>query len=151
LHYPSRSPRHPLTGNPPREWSNIKHPPPQIDDSDNEELGFTVIDIDPDLESEEFARISAGTDPHNYKQAMNSPDVLHWKKAMLEEINALLQNGTWEIVRLLEGKKTIGSVLVFKIKQNAGGSIEHYKGRFVAKEFSQCPGLDFTEVFEPAV
>ena len=55
---------------------------------------------------------------------------------MLEEINALLQNGTWEIVRLPEGEKAIGSVLVFKIKQNAGGSIEHYKGRFVAKEFS---------------
>jgi hypothetical protein len=79
------------------------------DDSDDDELGFTVIDVDPDLDSEEFAGISAGTDPRTYKQAMNSPDVLHWKKAMLEEINALLQNGTWEIVRLPEGEKAIGS------------------------------------------
>jgi len=27
---------------------------------------------------------------------MNSPDVLHWKKVMLEEINALLKNRTWD-------------------------------------------------------
>jgi hypothetical protein len=108
--------------NPPGEWWKIRHPPPQIDDSDDE-LGFTVIDIDPDLESEEFAGISAGTDPRTYKQAMNSPDVLHWKKAMLEEINALLKNGTWEIVRLPDGEKAIGSGWVFKIKRNADGSI----------------------------
>jgi hypothetical protein len=136
--------------NPPGEWWKIRHPPPQIDDSDDE-LGFTVIDVDPDLESEEFAGISAGTDPRTYKQAMNSPDMLHWKKAMLEEINALLQNGTWEIVRLPEGEKAIGSGWVFKIKRNADGSIERYKGRFVAKGFSQRPGLDFTEVFAPTV
>jgi hypothetical protein len=59
--------------------------------------------VDPDLDSEELAGISAGADPHTYKQAMNSPDVLYWKKAMLEKINALLQNGTLEIVRLPEG------------------------------------------------
>jgi hypothetical protein len=137
--------------NPPSEWWKIRHPPPQVDDSDDDELGFTVIDVDPDLDSEEFAGISAGTDPRTYKQAMNSPDVLHWKKAMLEEINALLQNGTWEIVRLPEGEKAIGSGWVFRIKRNADGSIERYKGRFVAKGFSQCPGLDFTKVFAPTV
>jgi hypothetical protein len=56
------------------------------------------------------------SDPRTYKQAMNSPDVVHWKMAMLEEINALLQNGTWDIVRLPEGEKAIGSGWVFKIK-----------------------------------
>jgi hypothetical protein len=137
--------------NPPSKWWKIRHPPPQVDDSDDDELGFTVIDVDPDLDSEEFAGISAGTDPRTYKQAMNSPDVLHWKKAVLEEINALLQNETWEIVRLPEGKKAIGSGWVFRIKRNADGSIECYKGRFVAKGFSQCPGLDFTKVFAPTV
>src|SRR5882762_2597585 len=137
--------------NPSGEWWKIRNPPPQVPEDSDDELGFTVIDIEPDWESVEFAGISAGTDPHTYKQAMNSQDVLHWKKAMLDEINALLKNGTWNVVRLPEGEKAIGSGWVFKIKQNADGSIERYKGRFVAKGFSQHPGLDFTEVFAPTV
>lgn len=36
-----------------------------------------------------------------------------------------------------------------KIKQNADGSIERYKGRLVAKDFSQHPGWDFIEPFAP--
>src|ERR1700685_2215298 len=126
----------------------------QVPDDSGDELSlaaFTVIGIEHDWENDEFAGIRAGTDSHTYKQAMNSPDVLHWKKAMLQEINALIQNGTWEIVRLPEGEKAIGSGWVFRIKQNADGSIEHYNGRFVAKGYSQRPGLDFTEVFAPTV
>jgi len=39
----------------------------------DDELGFTVIDVDPDLESEEFAGISAGTDPRTYKTSHEQP------------------------------------------------------------------------------
>ena len=60
-----------------------------------------------------------------------------------------LQNRTWEIVKLPPDKKAIGSGWVYKVKRNADGSIERYKGRLVAKGFSQRPGLDFTEVFAP--
>jgi hypothetical protein len=38
---------------------------------------------------------------------------------------------------------------VFKIKRNAEGSIERYKARLVAQNFSQRPGVDFTETFAP--
>ena len=137
--------------NPPGEWWKFRHPPPPVPDDSDDELGFKVVDIDPDLESEEFAGLTAGSEPRNYKEAMNSPDILHWKQAMLDEINALVSNGTWDIVRLPEGEKAIGSGWVFKIKRNADGSIERFKGRFVAKGFSQRPGLDFTEVFAPTV
>ena len=60
---------------------------------------------------------------------------------------AHLKNGTWELVPLPDGKKAIGSRWVFKIKRNADGSIERYKGRLVAQGFSQKPGLDFLETF----
>ncbi|GJS43065.1 ribonuclease H-like domain-containing protein [Tanacetum coccineum] len=35
---------------------------------------------------------------------------------MLEEMNALLRNGTWELVDLPEGRKAIGSKWIYKIK-----------------------------------
>ena len=32
-----------------------------------------------------------------------------WRSAMIEEVNALDDNGTWDLVSLLAGKKTIGA------------------------------------------
>ena len=61
-----------------------------------------------------------------------------------------MENKTWEIVKLPPGKKEIGSGWVLKIKRNADGSVERFKGRIVAKGYNQRPGHDFNEVFAPA-
>jgi len=58
-------------------------------------------------------------------------------------------NGTWEIVPLPKDRQAIGSKWVFKVKRNSDGSVEKYKARVVAKGFSQCPEVDYTEVFAP--
>jgi hypothetical protein len=52
---------------------------------------------------------------------------------------------------LSAGKKVIGSKWVFKVKRNADGSIERYKGRVVAKGYNQRPGFDYIEIFAPTV
>jgi len=67
----------------------------------------------------------------------------------VEEIKALVENGMWELVRLPAGRKAVGSHWVFRIKRNTDGSIERYKARLVAKGYSQCPSLDYTEMFAP--
>ena len=72
-----------------------------------------------------------------------------WLKAAQDEIQSLVENGTFELVRLPPGRKAIGSRWVFRVKRNADGSIERYKGRLVAKGFSQRPGFDFTETWAP--
>ncbi|CDO76041.1 hypothetical protein BN946_scf184948.g1 [Trametes cinnabarina] len=72
-----------------------------------------------------------------------------WLRAAQDEIQSLVENQTFELVQLPPGRKAIGSRWVFRVKRNADGSIERYKGRLVAKGFSQRPGFDYNETFAP--
>ena len=67
------------------------------------------------------------------------------------EFNALITNGTWDLVSPAQGTNIVGSKWVFRVKRNADGSIERFKARLVAKGYHQQPGLDFTENFSPVV
>ena len=116
-----------------------RDPTPHLPDSDEED-GYQEV---------HFAGIAAGADPRTFKQAMSCPDAYRWREAAVEEVNTLMANGTWEIVDLPPGKKAIGSGWVFKVKRNADGSVERYKGRVVAKGCSQRPGVDFKDLFSP--
>lgn len=87
--------------------------------------------------------------PKTYTEAISGPDGAKWKRAAEDEMNALIENGTWELTRLPNGRKPVASKWVFKIKHNADGSVDHYKARLVAKGFSQRPSIDFQEVFSP--
>lgn len=62
-----------------------------------------------------------------------------------------MENDTWDLVELLEGREAIGSKWVVKVKRDSEGRVEHFKGRLVAKEFSQMYGIDFEETFSPVV
>ena len=84
--------------------------------------------------------------PRNVQEALSHSD---WRTAVLEEMNALKKNETWELVELPEGKKTVGCKWVFTIKCKADGSIDRYKARLVAKGFTQTFGLDYHETFAP--
>ena len=41
----------------------------------------------------------------------------------------------------------VGSRWIYKVKQDADGSIEKYKARFIARGFSQIEGIDYEETF----
>ena len=59
---------------------------------------------------------------------------------MIEEIDALTDNGTWDSVRLPVGKKVIGCRWVFTVKVNPNGLITQLKARLVAKGYAQIYG-----------
>ncbi|PIL25068.1 hypothetical protein GSI_12957 [Ganoderma sinense ZZ0214-1] len=65
-----------------------------------------------------------------------------WLKVAQDELQSLVENGTFELVLLPSGRKAIGFWWVFWVKRNADGSIECYKGRPIAKGFSQRPGFE---------
>jgi len=59
---------------------------------------------------------------------------------MQEEYNALLRNRTWDLVPLPAGRQAIGCKWIFRIKENADGSINRFKARLVANGFHQVHG-----------
>ena len=87
------------------------------------------------------------SDPNTYNEAVGGEHSQSWKDAMLDEFNWHLENGTWTLMELPEGKKAVGSMWVYRTKHNADGSIERYKARVVALGNFQRPGLDYFETF----
>jgi hypothetical protein len=66
-----------------------------------------------------------------------------------EEMHALSENGTWDLVDAPAGVKPIGCKWVYKIKYNSDGSINRYKARLVAKGYAQKHDIDYDETFAP--
>uniref|UniRef100_A0ACD6APZ5 Uncharacterized protein n=2 Tax=Avena sativa TaxID=4498 RepID=A0ACD6APZ5_AVESA len=84
--------------------------------------------------------------PRDWKVAKQDPK---WREAMIEELNALERNKTWELVHLPAGKRAVGCKWIYTVKQNPEGKIERYKARLVARGYSQAYGIDYDETFAP--
>eukprot|EP01018_Ginkgo_biloba_P004765 Gb_08791 [translate_table: standard] len=73
-----------------------------------------------------------------------------WEQGMKEEMDSLIQNQTWDLVRLLAGKRALQNKWVYRLKEEDGGK-KRYKARLVVKGFTQKKGIDFEEIFSPVV
>jgi len=90
-------------------------------------------------------------EPTTLEEAFASEQSVQWKEAVESEYASLMENETWELVDLPEGRETIGCKWVFKLKHASDGQVERFKGRLVAKGYSQKHGLDYDETFSPVV
>lgn len=68
---------------------------------------------------------------------------------MIEELNAIERNSTWELVDPHPSKKPIDVKWIFKLKLKPDGTIAKHKARLVAREFLQKEGVDYSEVYAP--
>ena len=62
--------------------------------------------------------------PKKVSEALTQPS---WRSAIIEEMDALTNNGTWDLVSLPVGTKAIGCHWVFTMKVNPDGSITRLK------------------------
>ena len=90
-------------------------------------------------------------EPESIQEAFNGEYFKEWKEAVDTEYQSLLENETWELVDLPENRKAIGCKWVFKIKYDENGKMERFKGRLVAKGYSQQYKIDYAETFSPVV
>lgn len=88
------------------------------------------------------------SEPNSYQEAMMDPDSDKWYEAALEEMTSLEANDTWELIDRSKDQKAIGCKWIFKRKAGiAGVKPPRYKGRLVAKGYSQKEGVDYHEIF----
>ena len=71
--------------------------------------------------------------PNTFQETLSYPG---WHNAMIEEIDALNGNGTWNLVQLPTRKKAIGCRWAFAVKVNLDGSIARLKARLMAKGYA---------------
>jgi hypothetical protein len=66
---------------------------------------------------------------------------------MVEEMESLYKNHTWNLVKLPSGRKPIGSKWVFKKNINVVVQVEKFKDRLLEKGYSQVQGVEFSDIF----
>jgi len=69
------------------------------------------------------------------------------KKPMDEELQALQDNHTWDVVPCPSTIKAIGCKWVFSVKLRSDGTLDRYKTRLVALGNRQEYGVDYEETF----
>ena len=89
---------------------------------------------------------SVDTDQSSFEEAMHEPI---WVDSMVEEYDSIIRNSAWEVVPRPKDKSFVGSRWIYKVKQEADGSVEKHKAIFVAKGFSQVEVIDYKETFAP--
>ena len=83
-------------------------------------------------------------EPKTVYEAKQTDEWDQWYRALNDEVKALQDNETWDLVRPPTDRDVIPGKWVYKV-----GQVDKYKARYVAKGFKQVEGLDYFETFAP--
>ncbi|KAK1661183.1 hypothetical protein QYE76_049342 [Lolium multiflorum] len=86
--------------------------------------------------------------PTTFRQAMQDPQ---WRAAMSDEYQALVNNNTWSLVPRPPRANIVTGKWIFRQKFHSDGTLARNKARWVVRGYSQRPGIDYEETFNPVV
>ena len=69
----------------------------------------------------------------------------------MQEVRSLLENHTYDLGKLPQGKKALRNKWVYRLKTKNNGSQLRYKARLVVKGLNQKKCVDFEEIFSLVV
>ena len=84
--------------------------------------------------------------PKSPGEALSHPG---WRQAMIDEMCALQNSGTWKLVSLPLGKSVVGCRWIYTMKVRHDDAIDRLKACLVAKGYTQIFGLDYGDIFSP--
>jgi hypothetical protein len=79
---------------------------------------------------------------------VQSAESFSWLAAIKVELDAMERLNFWDMVDRTPGMKTVGTMWVFKKKDNSNSNIV-FKACLFAQGFSQTHGVDFSKTFAP--
>jgi len=88
-------------------------------------------------------------EPVHFKDAIRSEFAEEWWKAMKEEIDGLIKQGVFVLVKRKKGMRVLKGRWVYKIKLGPLNEVLRRKARFVVKGFLQRFGQDYFETHSP--
>ncbi|KAL0416529.1 UNVERIFIED_CONTAM: Retrovirus-related Pol polyprotein from transposon RE2 [Sesamum latifolium] len=88
-------------------------------------------------------------DPKTYREAMSDIDSDKWLEAMKFKMDSMGSNQLWTLVDPPKGARHVECKWVYKRKLGADGEVTAFKARFVAKGYTQRPGVNFEETYSP--
>jgi hypothetical protein len=94
-----------------------------------------------------FMLTSTDEEPKSFREEFNSIEGKLWKDDMIEKIESLHKNETWDLVELPNGRKDIGSKWEFKKNMNTVGQVDKFKARLAVNGYSQVKGVEFSDIF----
>ncbi len=84
-----------------------------------------------------YVNVVSADSPSTYEETINSDEKDLWKDAMNKELNCLVKNKTWKLVKRPENKKILDLKWVYTNKSN-----NRKKARLVARGFQQTEILE---------
>ena len=75
-------------------------------------------------------------------ESKQGDDWHQWHRAMKDELKALQDNETWNLLRPSTDRVVIPGQWVYNVKLRSSSQVGKYKARYVAKNFRQVEVLD---------